>query len=230
MAHPARVDGYWLGVAEDGAAERGEDERQQERAERVDVSDGIERDATSALGRVIAEPERDDAVGDLVEDDRRHDDRQADQDVAEVGADRSEATGASWRADGQPRRRPAAVRPRLSCSAEWWRSTHVRGALARRGCRPRDRAGAGRRSAAARGVRAGPPDRLDRRSGGRSTTRPDGTAGCRAGSGTRPRRRFAWTSASGRGGPAQPAPATRSAPRVRTGRSAPPAPSIPCRR
>ena len=52
--------------------------RQHDRPERVDVRDRVEREPARLLGGVVTEPERDDAVADLVEDDR--DDQAAEED------------------------------------------------------------------------------------------------------------------------------------------------------
>ncbi len=51
---------------------------QDDRAERVDVRDRVQREPARLLGGVVTEPERDDAVADLVEDDR--DDEAAEED------------------------------------------------------------------------------------------------------------------------------------------------------
>ena len=50
--------------------ERGQDDR----AERIDVRNRVQGEPVRALGRVVAEPQRDHAVTDLVED-HRHDER-----------------------------------------------------------------------------------------------------------------------------------------------------------
>ncbi len=52
--------------------------REDDRAERVDVRHRVQREPAGLLGGVVAEPERDDAVADLVQDDR--DDQAAEED------------------------------------------------------------------------------------------------------------------------------------------------------
>ena len=61
--------------------ERGERQQQREddRPERVDVRDGVQREAPRPLRGVVTAPVRDEAVGDLVEDDRGNQDPEEDQ-------------------------------------------------------------------------------------------------------------------------------------------------------
>ena len=66
---PAGVDRHRFGVAEHrlagDCAHRGQDDR----TERVDVRDRVQRQPARVLGGAVAEPERHHSVADLVEDD-----------------------------------------------------------------------------------------------------------------------------------------------------------------
>ena len=73
-----------------GAPVMREDRGQDDRTERIDVLEGIESQPPGAFRRVVATPERDDAVAHLVADDRRDEGTEEDQrlDVQHVAADR----------------------------------------------------------------------------------------------------------------------------------------------
>ena len=78
-AEPVGVDRNRLGPPVGPDAGQAEQGRDQQGADRVDVANGIEIQSPGALGRVVAEGEGDDAVGDLVEDDRGDQDDEIDQ-------------------------------------------------------------------------------------------------------------------------------------------------------
>ncbi len=67
MAQAVDGHGNGLGPAEDGRAGQREDHRHNDRAERVDVLERIQGEPAGTLGRVVAAPESDHAVADLVE-------------------------------------------------------------------------------------------------------------------------------------------------------------------
>ena len=109
--------------------------RQHDRAERVDVRDRVQREPARLLGGVVAEPERDDAVADLVQDDR--DDEAAEEDdrllrrgarerrvVLSGAATRSRCRGAP---PASPRAAPRGcaggrTRTRRRCRRRTWRA------------------------------------------------------------------------------------------------------------
>jgi len=68
MAQAVDSDRNRLGPAEGGPAGQHEDQWHDDRAERIDVLERIESEPTRTLGRVVAAPERDNAVADLVAD------------------------------------------------------------------------------------------------------------------------------------------------------------------
>ena len=70
MAEPVDGNGDRLGPTEDDVpGDDGQDHGQDDRPEGVDVPERVEGEPAGALGRVVAEPERYDAVTHLVEDD-----------------------------------------------------------------------------------------------------------------------------------------------------------------
>ena len=66
----ARVHRHRLGPTEDRRAGDREQQGQRHAPHRVDMRDGVEREAAGTLGGVVAEREGDDAVRHLVQDDR----------------------------------------------------------------------------------------------------------------------------------------------------------------
>ena len=86
---PLRI---WFGLTGTGLAQREHREAgeraergQDDRAERVDVRDRVQREPPGLAGGVVAEPQRDDAVADLVEDHRDHErDEPQDRDVIDL--------------------------------------------------------------------------------------------------------------------------------------------------
>jgi hypothetical protein len=87
LAHPPGVHRDRLRVAEDRAGREGEDRRQDERAEDVDVRHGVQGEPPGLLGGVVSEAQRRPAVRDLVDDHRRHEDGDQDEDLLEVDRD-----------------------------------------------------------------------------------------------------------------------------------------------
>ncbi len=83
LAETLRVHRDRLGVPDDREAGQGTESREHERAEGIDVRDRVERQAAGALRRVVAAPERDDPVADLVEDDGDHQAAEEDDHLAE---------------------------------------------------------------------------------------------------------------------------------------------------
>ncbi len=71
VTEAADVDRHRLGVAEGAEPDQQHQGRQDDRPERVDVRQGVERQSSRPLGRVVAEGQSHDPVGHLVEDDRR---------------------------------------------------------------------------------------------------------------------------------------------------------------
>src|SRR5947209_3253600 len=73
-----RIDGHGLGVAEGPVARQDEDRRQDDRPEGIDVGNRVEGEPARSFGRVVPESERHPAVGDLMEDHGRNEDREED--------------------------------------------------------------------------------------------------------------------------------------------------------
>ena len=97
VPQPARVHRHRLRPADaPGARTARPIAGQDDRAERVDVRDRVQREPAGSLRGVVAEPERDDAVADLVEDDR-------DDEAAEEDDGLSRGTAVTATARGQRR-------------------------------------------------------------------------------------------------------------------------------
>ncbi len=80
--------------------------RQHDRAERVDVRDRVEREPARLLGGAVTEPERDDAVADLVQDDRDDEAAEVDDGLFVEMHERGRTSAALRRAlDAEARRR-----------------------------------------------------------------------------------------------------------------------------
>ena len=95
MAQATEVDRNRLGTAEGEAGSERQQDREHDRAERIDVAKRVECEAP-LVGSVVAAPEGDDAVADFVKDDRRHEARQEDP----VPPDDSRAEAATPRRRG----------------------------------------------------------------------------------------------------------------------------------
>ena len=66
-AHPPGRDWYRLRVAEHTQRRRGQDERQYDRAEGIEVPGRVERDPAGPLRGVVTAPQRDGCVGHLMQ-------------------------------------------------------------------------------------------------------------------------------------------------------------------
>ena len=98
---------------------------QDDRAERVDVRDRVEREAPGLLRGVVTEPQRDDAVADLVQDDRDDETAEVDDRLLEVAA---HACGQQAVSDAATRRsmqsRAAGIASSRASAIGWWHDSH----------------------------------------------------------------------------------------------------------
>ena len=77
-AQPSDVHRDGLGPAEEADRPEGQEGGDDQRADRVDVDDGVQRQPARSLGGVVAERVGHDAMRHLVQDDRRHHDTEDD--------------------------------------------------------------------------------------------------------------------------------------------------------
>src|SRR5205807_2641236 len=81
-----RVHRYRLGPTERAEPGDGEQRREEDRAERVDVRERVQRDPPRPLGGVVAEEQGHDPVADLVQDDREEQAAEEDETLFDVSA------------------------------------------------------------------------------------------------------------------------------------------------